>query len=233
MDAIKRHSGGSRQAQHDVQLWIVGRCLGFDRMRFGITKNATPQTQSVVQFVTNRSFHALKVILCIIARELIPVWKYHSEWTIHHQQKWVNSNWFGWVMFAIINILISLLLKCVSADSISATNAEEEMVTLYGCGQATKWHFPNITRCPVHLCDARFGTRSDAIRHYKRCHASHSILCPICDKPIISQSPCVFVRHFKRLHPGVKVPFGMGSQISSKVRDFKWFNCNITIICHA
>lgn len=95
---------------------------------------------------------------------------------------------------------------------------KNDLITLKGCSQITHWRFPqNITYCPVPLCKLMFGIRSDAIFHYRKKHADHAILCQICEKPIATKSPCNFVRHYRRVHPGMQVPFGFGDQIESTV----------------
>lgn len=125
---------------------------------------------------------------------------------------------------------ISLLLKGSSADSSSAVpenrndDAKDDMITLRGCGRITKWRFPqNSKRCPVRTCHKNFGFRADAIQHYKRCHAPHSILCPICSKVIVVRGRYKFIQHCTRTHPDKKIPFGLDAHTSSKVSKFEFF----------
>ncbi|XP_055297156.1 uncharacterized protein LOC129565878 [Sitodiplosis mosellana] len=86
----------------------------------------------------------------------------------------------------------------------------DDLITLHGCGKTTHWRFPrDIKHCPVHTCRIQFGIRYDAINHYKKRHAKHSILCPICVKPICSQKPNEFVRHYRKVHPYQLLPYNM------------------------
>lgn len=109
--------------------------------------------------------------------------------------------------------------KYVDKDDESDGEWEKnDLITLNGCKKITYWRFPqNITYCPVRFCKLMFGIRSDAIFHYRKKHADHSILCQICYKPIIAQRPCDFVRHYRRMHPGMEVPFGLVDQTESTV----------------
>lgn len=96
---------------------------------------------------------------------------------------------------------------------------EDDLITLHSCGITTQWKFPkNIKICPVITCRKNFDSRSNAIAHYKRTHANHSILCSICDKPLYSKSISDFIRHHKNIHPDVEIPYGLTTKLSSNVR---------------
>lgn len=90
----------------------------------------------------------------------------------------------------------------------------EDLITLSGCGIITKWKFPkNKKSCPVIGCHHDFEKRSDAITHYKEQHAKKSVLCSICNKPICAQWKDHFIRHHKRMHPNIDVPFGWDDEL--------------------
>ncbi|XP_031628317.1 uncharacterized protein LOC116344075 isoform X2 [Contarinia nasturtii] len=90
----------------------------------------------------------------------------------------------------------------------SVENNEDDLISLNGCGNKTKWHYPeNITHCVVSGCKLTFKSRAQAIAHYKEQHAYKSILCPICIKPIVSRNQKFFIRHYERVHPTEKIPY--------------------------
>lgn len=81
------------------------------------------------------------------------------------------------------------------------------MIVLGACGLKFNWPFPpKLTRCPVKPCSAPFGTRSEAIDHYKRTHAFKSTLCPDCKKPVTMRKLSDIAYHYKQLHPNVELP---------------------------
>lgn len=76
-----------------------------------------------------------------------------------------------------------------------------------------KWQFPQVTKCPVVGCRDAFESRFDAMLHYKQHHAMEAILCNFCAKPIrIDCNKDGFVRHFQRLHPNQKIPYGLDTK---------------------
>lgn len=97
------------------------------------------------------------------------------------------------------------LIKVVSKNQ---DDADGDLITLTGCGQITQWKLPEIiTKCPVRGCGKPFGTRKEAIVHYKEKHARNSILCFVCAKPFVFQHPHHFIQHFHTRHPSVALPF--------------------------
>lgn len=92
------------------------------------------------------------------------------------------------------------------------TDQTDDLITLTGLNKISTWRFPaNLKKCPLFRCKAEFKKRSLAIAHYKAHHASTSVLCFICKKPIsvknnTKNSSCAtnYRTHFKRMHPHVK-----------------------------
>lgn len=83
----------------------------------------------------------------------------------------------------------------------------DDLIILNGCGQMTKWRFPqNLTRCPVKRCVQKFQSRTTAINHYKHRHARNSAFCSICDGPFSAKDRSAFNRHYRDMHPNVKLP---------------------------
>lgn len=81
---------------------------------------------------------------------------------------------------------------------------EDDVITLNGCGRISHWKFPaDLTNCPVFKCNAEFGLRSDAIDHYKKCHAMNAIYCSMCEKPIAAYTLSNLKAHYTRMHPGI------------------------------
>lgn len=79
---------------------------------------------------------------------------------------------------------------------------KDDLIILSGCGRKTKWQFPNnLTTCPVQRCNLSFDTRSAAVSHFKQKHASNSVHCSICDKPIRAPSPKHWDSHCEKHHP--------------------------------
>ncbi|XP_055296597.1 zinc finger protein 271-like [Sitodiplosis mosellana] len=106
-----------------------------------------------------------------------------------------------------------------SIELSSESDAEDDLITLNGCGVQTVWRFPtDLKHCPNLRCGLEFGVRSDVIVHYKKCHASHSILCPICDKPISAQSSKDFKSHHKKIHPNEELPYDLGAKRKRKAK---------------
>lgn len=90
---------------------------------------------------------------------------------------------------------------------------------LEGAGVVTYWQFPpEQTRCPVWKCEIELNSRSDALIHYKRQHATSAILCELCDRPVAAHSANTFIAHYQRTHPFKKVPYNLddGSTNSSE-----------------
>lgn len=84
----------------------------------------------------------------------------------------------------------------------------DDLITLSGCGLTTEWRFPKcLKKCPVSRCDNRSRSRLNAILHYKKQHAMHSILCPICVKPICALHKNNFLSHHRHCHPDKEIPY--------------------------
>lgn len=58
-----------------------------------------------------------------------------------------------------------------------------------------------MTSCPHQKCSRRFANRMDAKRHYVQAHARNSVLCTICDKPVVAS---YYEGHYKRRHTNSK-----------------------------
>lgn len=102
------------------------------------------------------------------------------------------------------------------ADENDSNNNEdgrgEDLITLSAFGINTKWRFPNdLTSCPTTRCNFVSDSRSTLIGHYKTKHASHALLCDVCNKPIICNSKYNFRRHFWIMHRGKTIPHGLGN----------------------
>lgn len=82
-------------------------------------------------------------------------------------------------------------------------------IALEAHGYRTSWLFPNTKKCPAVRCRAKFKSRSLAIAHYRAKHATKSILCSICNKPICSTQLEFFAMHYKRKHPSVEIPINL------------------------
>lgn len=81
-----------------------------------------------------------------------------------------------------------------------------------------------MTKCPLSKCGLEFESRSFAIAHYKADHASTSVLCVECKKPISvrnnnsgSCSAANYRVHMKRRHPHVKLLLSHQSKSQTKV----------------
>lgn len=99
------------------------------------------------------------------------------------------------------------------------TEKEEDPIQLRCCDIETKWQFPqNVLKCTVVNCQKEYNDRSKVIAHYKEYHAIHSILCPICIKPIISKGSFgKFKMHYQRKHGNVKLPYDLKYRTISNV----------------
>lgn len=101
------------------------------------------------------------------------------------------------------------------SDDIVNNGLNDDLVELNGLNTKTLWKFPScLTKCPE--CSAEFDSRSDIIAHYKEEHSADTILCHLCDWPILGTN---FQMHFRLLHPNDANPFhfndGPQSEISS------------------
>lgn len=88
-------------------------------------------------------------------------------------------------------------------------NVEDDLITLGELTQYenTVWKFAKTLNCPVRSCASKFSTRNLAIKHYRENHAMHSVLCKICDHPImLMMGPHHLDTHYHRLHPTVTPP---------------------------
>lgn len=88
---------------------------------------------------------------------------------------------------------------------------QSHMITLSGCGRKTEWQFSRDLVCPTQNCRRKFIERSEAIDHYIQAHASHSICCYLCNKPIVATSEYNYEKHYKKLHQHVKDPWDFES----------------------
>lgn len=101
-------------------------------------------------------------------------------------------------------------------DDESDNNADDDIITLNGCGITTKWRLPaGCLKCPVLNCQQSFEKRSNLVCHYKENHAKRSILCKICDKPlrVSKNTPTDYINHYNRLHPNHNIPFNFANRI--------------------
>lgn len=94
-----------------------------------------------------------------------------------------------------------------SAETNDAEKVDDDLITLGGCGQITEWRFPKTKRCPVLRCSLSFGTRAAAMNHYKKKHARNAIFCHLCNKPVGTNTFKAFTLHFRKRHPGERVPY--------------------------
>lgn len=92
-------------------------------------------------------------------------------------------------------------------DEITENKRTSDLVTLSGCGQITQWRFPKTKRCPVLKCSSSFETRLAAMNHYKKKHARNAIFCHLCNKPIGTSTFKALTLHFRKRHPGKRIPF--------------------------
>lgn len=120
---------------------------------------------------------------------------------------------------------------------------DDDIITLSGYGHTTKWRVPpDMNKCPVMKCQQVFKLRSDFLQHYKGQHAENSILCDLCDKPLCVYRAIDWNRHYQKLHPSHKIPFGKkrtrsgkfihskSMVISIKLKIFTQTNNNIFIL---
>lgn len=78
---------------------------------------------------------------------------------------------------------------------------------LTGCGQETRYCFPNTKVCPNRSCNKEFKDRFEASQHFRNEHAQTSIFCYICQKPLSAKEPRTFIKHYHRVHGNIKVPY--------------------------
>lgn len=91
-------------------------------------------------------------------------------------------------------------------------DGSDDTVILHGCGQFTEYRFPKTKRCPVIKCSLSFDTRSAALNHYKNIHAQNAIFCYLCNKPVGIRTFKALILHYRKKHPGRKVPFSIKEQ---------------------
>lgn len=73
-----------------------------------------------------------------------------------------------------------------------------------------KWRLPqNTTRCPVNRCHEAFEDRSALKFHYQQQHASHMVLCKICDKPLAAVSLEIYLKHYRERHANSGPPINL------------------------
>lgn len=88
-------------------------------------------------------------------------------------------------------------------------NSKNDTITL---GELTEyenaeWQFPDTVRCPYRSCSRIFDTRSNTIEHYRKTHAKHSVLCKICNYPLmLMKGAHHFKSHYMRKHPSMPPP---------------------------
>lgn len=81
---------------------------------------------------------------------------------------------------------------------------DNDLIILSGFGLTSHWNFPpNTTTCPVENCQLSFKLRSTAIYHFKQQHATNSVFCLICNRPICSKPISI---HYREAHPEVEIP---------------------------
>lgn len=115
-------------------------------------------------------------------------------------------------MCIFVSFLFQFSLKADTAVEKESTETDDNnddcLITLEGCNQITKWHFPkDIKQCPALKCKALFSSNSDCRDHFKKEHAKHSICCPECNKPYASTTSQNFSTHFRKAHPEAPIPF--------------------------
>lgn len=113
-----------------------------------------------------------------------------------------------------------------SSGTDNCPDAADDMIILEACGIITKWQFPlNSTMCPATRCNKKFGSRAEAIAHYKQQHAKGAILCEICNKPlVVGTTSDYYIQHFERVHPFKRIPFnlnGSTDDISGALEEVK------------
>lgn len=92
-----------------------------------------------------------------------------------------------------------------------------DLILLKGCGQTTQWKFPaERTSCPVTNCLEQFEDRVTAIEHYKKNHTQKSILCYLCNAPMVVWSDKDFENHYRRIHPDVEMPVQFNQKIKQE-----------------
>lgn len=92
-------------------------------------------------------------------------------------------------------------MKCQlsNGDGDDKQQNDDDNLTLNGCGYITHWKISQTdwNRCPIINCKKTFKLRSHAILHFKKQHASDSICCTICNKPVLAQNFSEFIEHYE------------------------------------
>lgn len=111
--------------------------------------------------------------------------------------------------------LPTCLKNCEPKNYENETDSDTEvddLITLSGCGQITKYRFPRTKRCPIATCRLIFDKRSKAISHYKKHHAKNYIFCSICESPLFVNHLGTFIRHYEEHHPHMDAPLNVRCQ---------------------
>lgn len=87
------------------------------------------------------------------------------------------------------------------------TDQNDDLITLTGMNKISTWRFPsNLKECPSFRCGFESKIRSAMLAHYRTMHAASSVYCFLCKKPIsVKGNIANYRRHFKRMHPHVKL----------------------------
>lgn len=106
---------------------------------------------------------------------------------------------------------------------------KNDLITLTGMNKISTWRFPNTTNCPLFRCEFKSKSRSQAIKHYRSNHASTSVLCFLCKKPIsVKNNTTNYRTHFKNIHPHVKFSLSQPVKIESSTPN----NQKVTLPIH-
>lgn len=79
------------------------------------------------------------------------------------------------------------------------------MIELNSCGIVSRFQFPkNRKRCLNVRCSLSFGTRAEAIRHYRAAHGMAAIYCEKCQKPVHTTYLSYWQDHCEKRHPQIE-----------------------------
>lgn len=102
------------------------------------------------------------------------------------------------------------------------TERKTDMITLTGWGMRSIWQFQiSQSNCPDQGCTIKLKNRSVAMSHFKKVHALNSVLCHICNIPILINPPINYKRHFQRFHPHMKMPQKYINMMQQKIQQSK------------
>lgn len=91
-------------------------------------------------------------------------------------------------------------------DGAQNENHVDDMIELNSCGIVSRFRFPmNRKRCLNMRCNLSFGTRAEAIRHYRAAHSRAAIYCEKCNKPVHTKYLPYWQYHCEKWHPQTKI----------------------------